>query len=436
VTGDHPVSCAQKRLWILDRLHPDCPAYTVPVVHRISGRPDVHALEGALSELVRRHAVLRTGYRTARGAVRQTVRPAETVAVPRVDLTGHWDPEAEAERLGRAEALRPFDLKDGPVLRALLLTTAADRHTLLLTLHHIACDGWSLVVLENELSACYEALVAGRTPELPPLTEQYTDFARWQADRVAGDALNRSRDHWGKHLDGLPASAGLPCDHPRPAVWSFAGAHVPFTVGPEVVEQTDLLARACGTTPYAVLLATFAALVRAEGGGPEAVVGAPVALRERESHFSLIGMFGNTVVHRLAVPDGTVFRDLVLRARDESRDALAHQTLPFELLVEELNPVRDPGTNPLFQLMFSYQPAAPPGLRLPGCRVTRGFGDTRTAKVDLSLSLTQESTGCTGRLEYSTDLFEESTARRLAARYVTLLAEFTSQPLRPIGSVL
>ncbi|MEE1748308.1 condensation domain-containing protein [Streptomyces sp. JV184] len=436
MTGDHPVSCAQKRLWILDRLHPDCPAYTVPLVYRISGRPDVRALEGALTELVRRHEVLRTGYRTARGAVRQTVRPAEPVAVPLVDLTGHEDPAAEAERLGGGEALRPFDLSDGPVLRPLLLTTAPDHHTLLLTLHHIACDGWSLAVLENELSTCYEALTTHRTPELPPLTEQYTDFARWQTDRVAGNALNRSRDHWSKHLDGIPASAGLPSDHPRPAVWSFAGAHVPFTVGPEVVEQVALLARACGTTPYAVLLATFAALVREEGGGPEAVVGAPVALRERESHFSLIGMFGNTVVHRLAVPDGTAFRDLVLRARDESRGALAHQALPFELLVEELNPARDPGANPLFQLMFSYQPAAPPGLRLADCRITRRFGDTRTAKVDLSLSLTREGAGCTGRMEYSTDLFEETTARRLAARYLTLLTEFTSQPLRAIGSIL
>jgi non-ribosomal peptide synthetase component F len=207
-------------------------------------------------------------------------------------------------------------------------------------------------------------------------------------------------------------------------------------IGPDVVERVGALARACRATPYAVLLAAFAALVREEDGGPEVVVGTPVALRERESHFALIGMFGNTVVQRLEVPGGTTFRDLVMRARDESRAALAHQALPFELLVEELNPVRDPGVNPLFQLMFSHQQAAPAaGLRLAGCRVSRSFGDTRTSKVDLSLSLTQDGARCLGRLEYSTGRFEESTARRLAARYAALLAHAVTEPLRPIGTM-
>ncbi|MFF0433779.1 condensation domain-containing protein [Streptomyces sp. NPDC004327] len=433
MTGDHPVSCAQKRLWILDRLYPDTPAYSVPVVYRIDGEPDVRALEGALTGLVGRHEVLRTGYRMARGALRQAVRPAEPVPLPRVDLTGHTDPAAEAERLAVAEARRPLDLGGGEVLRPLLLTTAPGRHVLCLTLHHIVCDGWSLAVLEQELSSLYEALAAGRAPELPALTEQYADFARWQTERVAGTGLDRARGYWAEHLAGVPAVASVPADRPRPAVWSFAGAHVPFELGAEAVQQVDLVARACGTTPYAVMLAAFAALVREEGGGPEVVIGAPVALRERESHFALVGMFGNTVVQRLGVPDGTSFRELVLRARDESRAALAHQALPFELLVEELNPARDPGANPLFQLMFSYQPAAAPGLRLEGCRVAREFGDTRTAKVDLSLSLTRDGAGCTGRLEYSADLFEDTTARRLAARYTTLLAAAAAEPLRPIG---
>lgn len=429
----HPVSFAQKRLWILDRLYPDCPAYTVPVLYRIDGEPDVRALGAALTELVRRHEVLRTGYRMAKGALRQFVRPAEPVPLPQVDLTGHEDPAAQARRLAAEEALRPFDLRAGDVLRPLLITTAPGRHMLCLTLHHIVCDGWSLAVLETELSSLYEQLKHNRTPDLPPPTEQYADFARWQTDRVAGTALDRARAYWSGHLAGLPPLASIPPDRPRPAVWSFAGAHVPFAVGPEVVGQVDLLARACGTTPYAVMLAAFAALVREEGGAPEVVIGAPVALRERESHFAMVGMFGNTVVQRLDVPDGTSFRDLVLRARDESRSALAHQALPFELLVEELNPERDPGANPLFQLMFSYQPASAPGLRLEGCRVAREFGDTRTAKVDLSLSLTRDGAGCTGRLEYSSDLFDDATARRLAARYVTLLAGAAAEPLRPIG---
>ncbi|MEU1119699.1 MULTISPECIES: condensation domain-containing protein [unclassified Streptomyces] len=433
MTGDPPVSYAQKRLWILDRLHPDSPAYSVPVVHRIDGEPDAPALEAALTELVRRHEVLRTGYRMSRGTVRQVIGPAEPVRLPRVDLTGHEDPAGEAERLAAAEARRPFDLAAGEVLRPLLLTVAPDRHVLCLTLHHIACDGWSLTVLESELSLLYEAFAAGRVPEPPELTEQYADFARWQADQVEGTALDRAREHWTKHLAGLPPLASIPADHPRPAVWSFAGAHVPVTIGPGTVAGAGLLARACGTTPYVVMLAAFVALVREESGAPEVVVGAPVALRSRESQFALIGMYGNTVVQRFDVPDGTSFRDLVLRARDESRAALAHQAMPFELLVEELNPERDPGANPLFQLMFSLQRVAAPGLRLKGCRVTREFGDTRTAKVDLSLSLVQDGADCRGRLEYSADLFQETTARRLAARYTTLLAAAVAEPLRPIG---
>jgi non-ribosomal peptide synthetase component F len=217
-------------------------------------------------------------------------------------------------------------------------------------------------------------------------------------------------------------------------VWSFAGAHVPFTLDAQVTSRTDLLARACGATPYAVTLAAFAALVRERTGGAEAVIGAPVAGRQRESHYALIGMFGNTVVQRLEVSEGTTFRELVLRARDESRRALVHQALPFELLVEELNPPRDPGANPLCQLMFSHQTATS-GLRLPGCEVVRGFGDTRTAKLDLSLSVTRDGEHCTGRLEYSTDLFEERTAHRLADRYTALLEGLTAEPHRTIGSI-
>lgn len=431
--GDPPASFAQKRLWILERTYPGCVAYIVPVVYRIAGKLDVRALERALSEVVRRHEVLRTGYRMVTGILCQVVRPAEPVTIPLVDVTGCEDPAAEAERLATADARRPFDLRDGPVIRPLLVRMAGDQHLFCLTVHHIACDGWSVHLLESELSAYCRSLADNdEIPGLPLPGQQYADFARWQASRLAGAALNRDRDYWRKHLDGLPPLASIPPDGARPAVWTFSGAHVPFTLEARVAVQVDLIARACGTTPYAVMLAAFATLIHEQAGAAEVVVGAPVTLREQESHYGMIGMFGNTVVQRLRVSEKMTFRELVLRTRDETRNAIAHRSFPFELVVEELNPVRDPGINPVFQLMFSYQTATT-GLLLPGCQVVREFGDTGTAKVDLSVGITREGEGCSGRLEYSRDLFREATARRLAARFATLLDHATATPHERLG---
>lgn len=435
MTGDRAVSCAQKRLWILDRLHPGSAAYVVPVTHRIDGDLDITVLERSLTEVVRRHEVLRTVYRIRAGRVRQVVRPARPVRIPVVDVLGHEDPRAETERLAAAEARRPFDLGSGPVIRPLLVRFSPGRHRLCLTLHHIACDGWSLRILESELSACYGAWLAGREPELPPLPEQYADFAEWQAAELAGGSLRPALDHWRGRLAGLPASAPFASDRPRPPVRSFAGGHVRFAVDPATGGRIDLLARACRATPYAVFLAALAVLVRVCGGGQEAVIGTPVTHRQSESRQRLIGMFVNTVVQRLSVPDGATFRELVHRARDESRNALVHGDLPFEVLVEELNPVRDPGLNPLFQLMLGYQEEEPAGLALPGCRTHRDFGDTATAKFDLTLSITRAQGRYTGRLEYSGDLFEAATAHRLAGRFHELLAAATADPLRTVGEL-
>ncbi|MEV5409717.1 condensation domain-containing protein [Thermopolyspora sp. NPDC052614] len=436
MTADRVASSAQRRLWILDRLYPGCAAYVIPVVYRIEGDLDAEALGHALSDVVRRHEVLRTGYRMVRGALRQTVRPAGPVPIPVVDVAAHRSPGEEAERLAAAEALRPFDLSAGEVIRALLVRTAPGRHLLCLSLHHIACDGWSLRVLEDELAACYRSRLAGSPGDLPPLPEQYGDFAEWQQARLADPALRPVRDHWREHLAGIPAPATIRTDRPRPAVWSFAGGHVRFRIGPEVAERVRLLARAAATTPYTVLLAAFALLVREHGApGPDVVIGTPVAGRSRESHYRLIGLFQNTVVQRIRVPDRTTFRDLVRLTREESRNAIVNQALPFDALVEELNPARDPGLNPVFQLMFSHEEDEPGGPALPGCAVRRTFGDTRTAKVDLTLGVARDGPGYTGRLEYSTDLFTAATARRIAERFGVLLENATSAPFRVMGSV-
>ncbi|MDF3142960.1 MULTISPECIES: condensation domain-containing protein [unclassified Streptomyces] len=435
MTVDREVSSAQRKVWVLDRLHPGTAAYTVPLVYRIDGDLDLAVLERSLSEIVRRHDILRTVYRVRSGGVRQVALPAQPVSIPVVDVSGHEDPPAEARRLAAAESRRPFDLACGPVMRPLLLRSAPGRHLLCLTLHHIACDGWSLHVLERELSTCYRSWRVGRAPELPPLPEQYADFAEWQAARIADPALRPTLDHWRRRLADVPAPATLPADRPRPPVQSFAGGHVRFTVEPPVAERVGLLARACRATPFAVLLAAYAALVHVRGGGAEAVIGAPVTSRRRESDHRLIGMFVNTVVHRVDVSGAPTFRELVHRARDESRSAMAHRAAPFELLVEELNPVRDPGFNPLFQLMLGYQEAEESGLVLPGCEVERKFGDTATAKVDLSLTMTRDHERYTGRLEYNSDLFEATTAHSIAEQFRTLLATGTADPQLGIGTL-
>lgn len=428
MADDRPVSSAQRRLWVLDRLAPRSAAYVVPLVHRIDGELDVLALEGALTEVVRRHEVLRTVFRPRSRDVRQVVRPSRPVRIPVLDLSGHPDPRAEADRLAAEEARRPFDLGADLMIRPLLLRTAADRHRLCLTLHHIVCDGWSLHVLHDELAFCYGSLRAGTAPRLPPLPLQYADFAEEQAGRLAEPSLRRELDHWREQLAGLPAVSTVAADHPRPAQRSLVGGRVGFAVDASVCGRVDSLARACRTTPFCVFLAVFAAQVRAWTGGDEAVIGTPVTTRERECHHRLIGMFVNTVVLRLTASAETTFLELVHRAHTVGRQAIAHRGLPFERLVEELNPPREPGVNPLFQLLLGYQDGRPPRLDLPGCEITTEFGDTSTTKVDLALKLTRTPGGCTGRLDYDRDLFEASTAARLAARFRSLLAEATAAP--------
>ncbi|WIM94418.1 condensation domain-containing protein [Actinoplanes oblitus] len=428
MVDDHPVSYPQQGLWILDRLDPGQPTYAVPIVHRIDGELDTDALALSIGEVIGRHEVLRTVYRRRGRAVRQVVLPAEPVRLPIVDLTAHRDPEAEAARLADAEARVPFDLSTGPVVRQLLLRTGPGRHWLCLTLHHIACDGWSLQILGDELSAAYRSLVTGTAPRLRALPEQYADFAEWQAEQQDSPAVRAALGYWRRRLGDLPALSTIPADRPSGPL-SGDGANVPFTVAKPVSDRVDHLAGECRATPFAVLLAAFAALIHARNGGRDAVIGMPVTARERESHQHLIGMFVNSVVIRLAAADATCFRDLVCRARDESRAAIAHRNAPFDSVVAELSPPRTAGIHPVFQLMITYQGSAPGGLTLPGCAVTSGFGDTATTKVDMSLSLTRTGTGYSGRLEYSTDLFEASTARHLVDQFQEILATGTADPL-------
>ncbi|MBT2488423.1 LLM class flavin-dependent oxidoreductase [Streptomyces sp. ISL-96] len=428
----YPLSYPQQRLWFLDQLDPDNAVYVVPLIYRISGPLDVAAMERALGEVVRRHHVLRTVYRSVGGTPRQFVRPAEPMTIPVRDLSARPEPAAEAEQEARREAARPFDLAVEVPVRPLLLRLAPDEHWFCLSLHHIACDGWSLGVLGSELSALYGAFTKGREPELAPVQVQYAAFAEEQESRLQGKRLEEMLGYWRERLAGAPALATLPGDRPRPPTQSHLGSHLDFAIGADVTERVGELARAEGATPFAVLLAAFAAVVHSRAGGDEVIVGSPVAGRTKAELQSLIGFFTNTVVQRVDVSGEPTFRQLVARARDESRSAVAHQELPFEKLVEELQPSRDPAHNPLFQLLFSYHEGDADGLVLPGCEVQLVPGDTETSKFDLTLSLTRTDDRLSARLEFSTGLFEEATARSIGDQFSAVLAAAVAAPDTPL----
>jgi hypothetical protein len=370
------------------------------------------------------------------GVPQQFVQPAEPLRIPITDLSSHPNPQAEADLLAEQEARWPFDLAWDLMIQPLLVRLAPDEHRLFLTLHHIACDDWSLNVLESELSTCYQAYLEGQDPDLPPLTEQYTDFAEQQSAQFAAESPHELLAYWRERLADVPALVSLPTDQPRPPVLGHAGAYVNVDIDPVTAMKTNGLARAYGTTPFAVFLAVFASLVQTHSGRPEVIVGSPVANRPRRSLETLIGLFSNTIVLRIDVSNGLTFRELVARTRDESLSAVANQELPFEKLVEELRRHRSLAHNPIFQLMLSYHDEKLGQLTLPACRVSATPGDTETSKLDMILSITHSEEQFSARLEYSTELFTKKTAQALGERFLMALSTAVNNPELTLEQIL
>ncbi|HEX5760250.1 MAG TPA: condensation domain-containing protein, partial [Thermoanaerobaculia bacterium] len=426
----NPLSFAQERIWFLDQLEPGSPFYSVPAAVRLSGALRADLFARSLGEVVRRHQVLRTTFPTFDGRALQLVAPAAAVAVPVVDLTA-LPPAArgpEARRWAEREARRPFDLARGPLLRCALLRLADADHFCILTLHHIVCDGWSIEILIREVAALYAAFHAGRPSPLPELAIQYADFARWQRERLRGERLAAELAHWRGELAGIPASLELPGDRPRPAVRLSRGARRPVRLSAGALGPLLARAREQGATPFMVLLAGFAALLHRLSGQPELVVGTPVVNRGRVEVEPLIGLFLNTLALRVRLGDDPTFRQLVGRVREVVLAAQAHQELPFEKLVEELQPERDLSGNPLFQVMFTLKSApwkrlSPAGLAIEPLEIDAG-----TSKLDLTLSLIEESGVLRGALEYSSDLFDATTIERLLGGFDAILAAAARDP--------
>jgi amino acid adenylation domain-containing protein len=431
-----PASFAQQRLWFLDHLQPGSPLYNMPAAVRLRGALDVEALGHALQQVVNRHESLRTRFELVDGGPVQVVGPALELPLSRDDLSSLPEAERETElrRRAREEARRPFNLARGPLLRVTLLRMAPQDHVVLLTQHHTVADGWSIGVLVRELTALYQAHVEGRPSPLPPLPVQYADYAVWQRDWLKGDVLEGQLAYWKEHLAGLPPLE-LPTDRPRPAVMSPEGASLDFDLPRELAEGLRALGRTEGATPFMTLLAGFQALLGRYSRQDHFAVGSPVAGRGRKEVEGLVGLFINTLVLRADLSGGPTFRQLVGRVRDEALGAYAHQDVPFEKLVDELQPARDASRSPLFQVMFTLQDGLPPRGEVAGLRVTALSQETGTAKFDLLLTLSETPDGLHGTLDYRTDLFDHATAERLAGHYRTLLEAAAAEPDRPVGEL-
>lgn len=424
-----PPSFAQQRLWFLDRWHPGSALYNVPAAFRVKGPLDTDILVRSLNEVLDRHEALRTTFVGYNGQLVQRVCQ-ETAWKPEMADLSHLpasERAAEAIRCAAQEARRPFDLANGPLFRTSILRIDEQEHVLVFVIHHIVTDGWSMGVLFHELNVLYEAFAAEKPSPLPELPIQYADYAAWQRRWLQGKTLEREIEYWRQRLEGLE-TLELYTDRPRPSRMSYSGAIE------EILLPRDLLAKLKdfsvreGVTLFMTLLSAFQTLLHRYSGQDDIVVGSPIANRNLLEVEGLIGFFVNTLVLRTDMGRDPGFRELLGRVKEAALEAYAHQDLPFERLVEEINPERDPTRNPLFQVLFVLQNNEDPVLRFPGLEVEPLPVRTDTAKFDLLLEMTEEAGTLKGSFEYSTDLFDGSTIGRMVAHFRTLLEGIAADP--------
>jgi amino acid adenylation domain-containing protein len=426
-----PLSFAQQRLWFLEQMQPGTAVYNVPASFRLRGDLDVDALRRALTEIQRRHETLRTVFRVLDDEPRQVVLPPGEVPLPVEDVSAL--PPAEREpatlRLLRAAAARPLDLRNGPVFRALLIRVDAREHVLSVVMHHLLSDGWSLGVLTREMAALYEAFSRGLPSPLPELALQYADVAVWQRENLEGEALERQVEYWREQLAGAPTVLELPTDRPRPAVQTYSGGAYTFLVPSPVVDRLRTVGRSADATLFMTLLAALQALLSRWSGQRDLLVGTPIAGRTDTELEELIGFFVNTLVLRARMDDDPPFRELVARAREATLEAYGNQDVPFERLVEELQPPRDQSRSPLFQVVFTLQnmgTAAEESAN--GLAIRMVPGDSRLAKFDLTVATLESPEGLHFHFDYNTDLFDEATIARMGQGLRTLLDQVASTP--------
>lgn len=436
------LSYAQQRLWFLDQLAPGNLFYNLPLAVILEGDLDIPALEASLNEIIRRHAVLRTNFKAEGGVPVQVIKPELKIHLEVVDISGINEAEKseKAFRLAEQEARTPFDLAVDPLLRAQLIRLDHDRHVILLTMHHIVSDGWSMGVFMQELAKLYPSFLSAGGSPLVDLPLQYFDYSNWQRKWLQGEELERQLAYWKIQLANQPRLLQLPTDHPRPAVQSSRGATVNFTISSGLKEQLEKLSRLEGATLFMILLAAYQVLLSRYSGQSDISVGTAIANRNRADIESLIGFFVNTLVMRVDLSGNPNSKEIIKRVRETALGAYTHQDLPFEMLVEILQPARDMSHTPLFQVAFSLQNApsgdalevlsstAKSGLVFKPLAVTSG-----TAKFDLTMSMTDSKDGLLGALEYNLDLFNHETIEKMVGHFLLLLEGMVREPETPIS---
>jgi amino acid adenylation domain-containing protein/FkbM family methyltransferase len=420
-----PLSYAQERLWFIDQLHPQSAAYNLPLAVRLRGALNLEALQRSLQRVIERHESLRTTFVMEDGESYQVIADQLLLELPVFDLSGLDAAERERHvaQLLAAEASEGFDLSRGPLLRAQVIKLAEEEHIVSLTMHHIISDGWSLGVLIRELSAFYNAAVDKRgSSELSTLPPQYADYALSQREWLTGGALAAQLNYWRDQLAGAPVLE-LPSDKPRPVMQSMRGGHEVFRVSAELTEQLWALALREGATLFMVLLAVFEVLLARYSGQRDVVVGMPIANRNRYETEEIIGFFVNMLALRIKLREGESFREVVREVRNVTLAAYANQDVPFEKLVEELQPQRDTSRQPIFQVMFVMQNAPQEALRLKGLEVSGAGGGAAVSQYDLSLAVNESGDGLVCMIEYCTELFEAETIRRMSEHWQRLCEE-------------
>lgn len=425
-----PLSFAQQRLWFLDQFERESAAYNLPSAVRMKGRLDTAAFERALDEITRRHEVLRTTFQVVDGEPAQIVKPHSPFALTVEDIQHlpEQDREREALRLVAEEARRPFDLARSPVIRAKLLRLDRNDHVFLLTMHHIISDEWSLAIFIRELCRLYEAYSLGKSSPLPDLPVQYADFAIWQRDWLKGEVLQRQLDYWKRELGARPPVLELPTDRPRPPVAAFQGATVLFTLPESLAEKIELLGKREDCTLFMTLLAAFQTLLHRYSGQQEIITGSPVANRSKAQVRDVMGLLVNSLVLKADFSGDPTFSELLSRVRKTTLGAYDHADIPFEKLVDSLQPERDTSRSPLFQVSFFLQTVHNDKLQLPGLTLTVIDIDSGTSKFDLNLVMERTTEGMTGSFEYRTDLFDATTVDRMIGHFKMLLSSITRTP--------
>ncbi len=425
-----PLSFAQQRLWFIDQLQPGNSAYNISQPMRLIGCLNVAALEQSFNEVVRRHEVLRTTFTVVDGQPLQVIATNLSFKLVVIDLQELSQKQRETDvlRLASEEAQQPFDLTKGPLLRVTILQLAAEEYALLLTMHHIVADGWAIGVLIHEIATLYQAFSHGKASPLSEVSIQYADFAVWQRQWLQGERLETQLAYWQKQLGGKLPVLELPSNHPRSHIQTFSGARETLVLPKTLSEKLKALNQRQGITLFMILLAAFQTLLHCYTDQEDIVVGTDIANRNQAETKELIGFFVNQLVLRTDLSGNPTFVELLERVREMTLEAYAHQDLPFDKLVDVLNPKRELNRTPLFQVKIVLENTQTPSLQLPGLTITSLKVENKTVQFDLLLELNETEQGLFGVWEYNTDLFDRDSIVRLSNNFATLLNKIATHP--------